>query len=85
MNGKGDKWRGGWNQEYADNFDNIFRKRNKLMSYELVQKSSNEVVSLTYASNLNEAKLFFMGRKDMNEKQFDELYYVREEEKNIRK
>ena len=24
MNGKGDKWRGGWNQNYANNFEKIF-------------------------------------------------------------
>ena len=30
MNGKGDKWRGGWNHKYADNFDSIF-KRKKVM------------------------------------------------------
>ena len=26
MNGKGDKWRGGWSSQYADNFDSIFKK-----------------------------------------------------------
>jgi len=26
MNGKGDKWRGGWNYKYAGNFDKIFNK-----------------------------------------------------------
>ena len=25
-NGKGDKWRGGWSSQYADNFDSIFKK-----------------------------------------------------------
>ena len=25
--GKGDKWRGGWNQTYADNWDKIFGKK----------------------------------------------------------
>ena len=32
MNGKGDKWRGGWSSQYADNFDSIFGKRKKVMS-----------------------------------------------------
>ena len=27
MNGKGDKWRGGWNQKYASNFDSIFKRK----------------------------------------------------------
>ena len=27
MNGKGDKWRGGWNHKYANNFDSIFRRK----------------------------------------------------------
>ena len=30
MNGKGDKWRGGWSIEYQDNFNNIFKKENKM-------------------------------------------------------
>ena len=30
MNGKGDKWRGGWSTEYEDNFNNIFKKENKM-------------------------------------------------------
>jgi hypothetical protein len=31
MSVKGDKWRGGWNQEYADKFDKIFkREKNKM-------------------------------------------------------
>jgi len=28
-NGKGDKWRGGWTNKYADKFDKIFNKKNK--------------------------------------------------------
>ena len=27
MNGKGDKWRGGWSQQYADNHNEIFGEK----------------------------------------------------------
>jgi len=85
MNGKGDKWRGGWNQEYAENFDNIFKRKEESMQYELVQKQSDEVINKTDANTIEEAKLFFMGRKNMSEEQLDALYYVREEVRNIKK
>tara|TARA_Y100000590_G_scaffold405871_1_gene494555 strand:- start:840 stop:1121 length:282 start_codon:yes stop_codon:yes gene_type:complete len=29
MSGKGDKWRGGWTNKYADSFDRIFNKKGK--------------------------------------------------------
>ena len=35
MGVKGSWWRGGWNQKYADNFNNIFRKENELKKDEL--------------------------------------------------
>jgi len=31
MNGKGDKWRGGWSQQYADNHNKIFGEQMKLV------------------------------------------------------
>jgi hypothetical protein len=80
MNGKGDKWRGGWSEEYADNFSKIFNKKEKRMQYELVQKNSDEVISKIDASNLDNAIQFFMAIKQLNKEQFDELYFVREEE-----
>ena len=30
MNGKGDKWRGGWTEEFKNNYNNIFRKESKM-------------------------------------------------------
>ena len=30
MNGKGDKWRGGWTTEYANNFNSIFNKEKRM-------------------------------------------------------
>ena len=30
MNGKGDKWRGGWTREYEDNHNKIFKKEGKM-------------------------------------------------------
>ena len=29
QNGKGDKWRGGWNQTYANNYEKIFGSKMK--------------------------------------------------------
>ena len=85
MNGKGDKWRGGWNQQYANNFDSIFNKRDSSMQYELVQKQSKEVINKTNANTIEEAKQFFMSRKNMNEKQLDALYYVQKTQIKIKK
>jgi len=33
MNGKGDKWRGGWSQQYANNHNRIFGGKMKLIDY----------------------------------------------------
>ena len=33
MNGKGDKWRGGWTPQYADNHNKIFGEKMKLVDY----------------------------------------------------
>ena len=30
MNGKGDKWRGGWSKEYEENHNKIFKKDKKM-------------------------------------------------------
>ena len=51
--------------------------------YELVL--NNEVVDRAPLANLEQAKIFFMKRKQMTEKQFDDLgYSVRLVEPNIR-
>ena len=47
--------------------------------YLLILKSSKEIVgriSSSSASNLEEAKLFFMARKQMKEKAFNKIYEV---------
>ena len=44
--------------------------------YTLILKISDEIIDRTSAKNLKEAKLFFMGRKQMDEKSFDRLYKV---------
>ena len=33
MNGKGDKWRGGWSKEYEENHNKIFKKEKKMKDY----------------------------------------------------
>ena len=38
MNGKGDKWRGGWTEEFKNNYNNIFRKENKMKITETTLK-----------------------------------------------
>jgi len=34
MNGKGDKWRGGWSKEYENNHNKIFKKEKKMKDWE---------------------------------------------------
>jgi len=33
MNGKGDKWRGGWSKEYENNHNKIFKKEKEMKDY----------------------------------------------------
>tara|TARA_B100000424_G_C22858084_1_gene457389 strand:+ start:499 stop:639 length:141 start_codon:yes stop_codon:yes gene_type:complete len=33
MNGKGDRWRGGWNKVYEDNFNSIFNMPKQSKKY----------------------------------------------------
>ena len=47
--------------------------------YVLRLKNGNTRVDRVKASTLEAAKLFFMGRKQMNKKQFDKLYTVSED------
>ena len=46
------------------------------MIYKLVLKNSDETVDRINSNSLEEAKLFFMGRKQMDEESFDKLYEV---------
>jgi len=46
MNGKGDKWRGGWTPQYADNFDKIFQKEKEKMKDELTKEQKQELEKL---------------------------------------
>ena len=43
-------------------------------------KDSDEIVDRVQAHSLKQAKLFFMDRKQMNEKTFDKLYKVKKDE-----
>ncbi len=53
-----------------------------MIFYVLRLKNENSTrVDKTKASTLEEARLFFMGRKRMNEKLFDKLYEVIEDGK----
>ena len=38
-------------------------------------------VDATHANNLDEARSFFMGRKQMDDKTFDKLYIITEDKK----
>ena len=42
--------------------------------YNLMLKDSDEIVDRVQAHNLKQARLFFIDRKQMNEKTFDSLY-----------
>ena len=47
MNGKGDKWRGGWTPQYADNHNKIFGDKNKMSKNDLTKEQQEELQELT--------------------------------------
>jgi len=50
--------------------------------YNLILKSSNEIVDSISSKSLDEAKLFYMARKQMNKESFNKIYEVKT---NVRK
>ena len=46
------------------------------MYYVLRLKSDNSRVDNIESNSLDEAKSFYLGRKQMNEKTFDKMYYI---------
>ena len=65
MNGKGDKWRGGWTPQYADNHNRIFRK-NKGKKKMTTPKMYLEMW-LSEQIPTNEWQRILKDRKDVNE------------------
>ena len=49
--------------------------------YKLLLKNIDEVVDIIQSSSLKQAKLFFMQRKQIDEKSFDKIYEVKKDEK----
>ena len=47
--------------------------------YSLKLKISSEVVDRIQSESLEEAKLFYMGRKQMSEKSFNKIYEVKKD------
>tara|TARA_B100001250_G_scaffold164154_1_gene141180 strand:+ start:320 stop:481 length:162 start_codon:yes stop_codon:yes gene_type:complete len=45
--------------------------------YCLILKSTNEIVGRISSTSLEQARLFFMGRKKMNQKNFNKIYEVK--------
>ena len=52
------------------------------MHYTLRLNSDNSRVDNLESKNIKEAKLFYMGRKHMDEKTFDDLYHIEKNPKN---
>tara|TARA_Y100001937_G_scaffold9095_1_gene11212 strand:+ start:448 stop:603 length:156 start_codon:yes stop_codon:yes gene_type:complete len=48
------------------------------MIYELLLKSSDEAIDRIHSDSLENATLFFIRRKQMDEKTFNKLYEVKE-------
>ncbi len=48
--------------------------------YCLKLKNTDEIIDRISSASLEQAKLFFMARKQMTEKQFDKLYEVKLDE-----
>tara|TARA_B100000902_G_scaffold360209_1_gene376650 strand:+ start:156 stop:317 length:162 start_codon:yes stop_codon:yes gene_type:complete len=46
------------------------------MRFEIKLKNSNEAIGVTDNHNLQSAKQYFIGRKQMSEGEFDKLYEV---------
>ena len=65
MNGKGDKWRGGWTSQYADNHNRIFNK-NKGKKKMTTPKMYLEMW-LSEQIPTNEWQRILKDRKDVNE------------------
>ena len=55
MSGKGDKWRGGWTNKYADSFDRIFNKKGKKKMKHIKHaiKDILDKIKLKYIFDLN--------------------------------
>tara|TARA_A100001515_G_C4563490_1_gene207371 strand:+ start:287 stop:451 length:165 start_codon:yes stop_codon:yes gene_type:complete len=53
--------------------------------YTLLLKNNTEIIDKVSAKNLEEAKFFFMNRKQMNEETFNNLYEVKKEDDKKRK
>ena len=48
--------------------------------YKLLLKDSDEVIDRIKSVSLEQAKLFFINRKQMKEKAFDKIYEVKKDE-----
>ncbi len=50
------------------------------MVYKLILKNSNDTVDRIHSNSLEEATMFFIRRKQMDEETFNKLYEVKEDE-----
>ena len=46
-NGKGDKWRGGWTPQYADNFNKIFGEKMRVKPEQYLQMWLSEQIPIS--------------------------------------
>ena len=52
MNGKGDKWRGGWTKEYEENHNKIFKKEKEMKEYSIIVNLTEEDLSQLQSGEL---------------------------------
>ena len=64
MNGKGDKWRGGWTEEFKNNYNNIFRKESKMKA---ISQALEDVRKYLEVGNVKNVKVNY-GVNDDNYK-----------------
>ena len=65
MNGKGDKWRGGWSTEYQDNFNDIFKKENNMK--ELIREGIYGFIAYYTTNKLDRVDLRIIADKYVDE------------------
>ena len=66
MNGKGDKWRGGWSKEYESNHNDIFKKE-KQMNKELIREAVYGFIAYYTTDELERLDLRFVADKYVDE------------------
>ena len=74
MNGKGDKWRGGWSKEYENNHNKIFKKEKEMIKVIFEDDNGHYLCSFdsSQIKNLNNCEIM-----DIDEYADGDVKYIR--------